>query len=236
MLMKGLQGERMRQAFRYFDKKQTGYIEPADFARIIRELARHKLSDSVLERLPTLCTITAGQKISYPEVRAFQNVRPDSLRLRSAVLRTGAQVLKEMEGVENIIRTACAKSKDGRINRADFLNTAAQSSRYNGFSPMEVSIIFHFAGATGGDGEKRLALRDFGQVRTRARVYASNAGSLMHDRTALGPEVGGAPQPRLRRPLDDDHARPRKGSLQLRPRWHRRRRWRDGGLPDRLGA
>jgi solute carrier family 25 (mitochondrial aspartate/glutamate transporter), member 12/13 len=75
MLMKGLQGERMRQAFQYFDKKQTGYIEPSDFARIIRELARHKLSDSVLERLPTLCTITAGQKISYPEVRAFQNVR-----------------------------------------------------------------------------------------------------------------------------------------------------------------
>lgn len=76
MLMKGLQGERMRQAFRYFDKKQTGYIQPADFARIIRELARHKLSDSVLERLPTLCTITKGQQISYPEVRAFQNVRP----------------------------------------------------------------------------------------------------------------------------------------------------------------
>jgi len=34
-LMKGLQGERLRQAFRYLDKDQDGYISPDQFKRII---------------------------------------------------------------------------------------------------------------------------------------------------------------------------------------------------------
>jgi Ca2+-binding EF-hand superfamily protein len=34
-VMKGLQGERLRQAFRYFDKDGDGYIMPEDFKRII---------------------------------------------------------------------------------------------------------------------------------------------------------------------------------------------------------
>jgi solute carrier family 25 aspartate/glutamate transporter 12/13 len=73
-MMKGLQGERLRQAFRYFDRDQTGYISPKEFQRIIIEIARHKLSDSVLDRLPTLCLLSAGQKISYSEVVAFLNI------------------------------------------------------------------------------------------------------------------------------------------------------------------
>ena len=34
-LMKGLQGERLRQAFRYFDENQEGVIRPDQFKRII---------------------------------------------------------------------------------------------------------------------------------------------------------------------------------------------------------
>ena len=34
-LMKGLQGERLRQAFRYLDKDQDGFIRPDEFKRII---------------------------------------------------------------------------------------------------------------------------------------------------------------------------------------------------------
>jgi solute carrier family 25 aspartate/glutamate transporter 12/13 len=33
--MKGLQGERLRQAFRYMDKDGDGYIKSDDFKRII---------------------------------------------------------------------------------------------------------------------------------------------------------------------------------------------------------
>lgn len=34
-LMKGLQGERLRQAFKYFDSNQDGFIRPDQFKRII---------------------------------------------------------------------------------------------------------------------------------------------------------------------------------------------------------
>lgn len=34
-LMKGLQGERLRQAFHYLDKDEDGFIRPEEFKRII---------------------------------------------------------------------------------------------------------------------------------------------------------------------------------------------------------
>ncbi|WRT64291.1 uncharacterized protein IL334_001222 [Kwoniella shivajii] len=81
-----------------------GYISPEEFQRIIVEIAGHKLSDSVLERLPTLCTMNPGRKISYSEVIAFHN---------------------KMDAVERIIEHAVRKSKDGRIDLSDFLDEAA---------------------------------------------------------------------------------------------------------------
>ncbi|TFK77439.1 mitochondrial inner membrane protein [Pluteus cervinus] len=144
-LMKGLQGERLRQAFRFLDKDQDGFIRPEEFKRIILEIAGHKLSDAIIDRLPTLCTLTPGQRISYSEVAAFYNV------------------IKDMDMVERMIREATAKTKDGRIDQADFLNYAASSSRYSLFTPMEAAIIFHFAGR-GETGSQRLALIDFAQL------------------------------------------------------------------------
>lgn len=73
-VVKGLPGERLRQAFHHFDTDKSGYIRPDEFARIIKELARHKLSTPLLARLTTLCTLSAGGKISYSEVIAFHNV------------------------------------------------------------------------------------------------------------------------------------------------------------------
>ncbi|KAL0576709.1 mitochondrial aspartate-glutamate transporter agc1 [Marasmius crinis-equi] len=143
-LMKGLQGERLRQAFRFLDEDQDGFIRPEQFKRIILEIAGHKLSDAIIDRLPTLCTLTPGQRISYSEVIAFHNV------------------VREMDMVERIIREATNKSKDGRISQSDFLDYAASSSRYSLFTPMEASIIFHFAGR--GNGSQRLALIDFAQL------------------------------------------------------------------------
>ncbi|OSD06211.1 mitochondrial carrier [Trametes coccinea BRFM310] len=143
-LMKGLQGERLRQAFKHMDKDQDGYIRPEQFKKIILEIAGHKLSDAVIERLPTLTTLSPGGRISYSEVVAFYNV------------------IREMDMVERIIREATAKSKDGRIDQSDFLNHCVSSTRYSLFTPMEASIIFHFAGR--GNPTQRLALVDFGQL------------------------------------------------------------------------
>nr|GAT57466.1 mitochondrial inner membrane protein [Mycena chlorophos] len=143
-LMKGLQGERIRQAFKYLDKDQDGFILPDQFKQIILEIAGHKLSDAVIQRLPTLCTLSPGQGITYSEVVAFHNV------------------IREMDMVERIIREATTKSKDGRIDQSDFLDHAASSSRYSLFTPMEASIVFHFASR--GVASQRLALIDFAQL------------------------------------------------------------------------
>ncbi|KAK0246426.1 mitochondrial inner membrane protein [Armillaria nabsnona] len=167
-LMKGLQGERLRQAFRYLDTDQDGFIRAEQFKQIILEIAGHKLSDAVIDRLPTLCTLTPGQRISYSEVIAFHNV------------------IREMDMVERIIREATAKSKDGRIDQSDFLNYSALNSRYSLFTPMEASIIFHFAGR--GSSNQRLALIDFAQLldprwkapREEVEAKAPHTGSFLN--------------------------------------------------------
>ncbi|KAF2264329.1 calcium-binding mitochondrial carrier protein-like protein Aralar1 [Lojkania enalia] len=143
-MLRGLQGERVRQAFLHFDRNKDGYIEPEDFQRIILETASHKLSDYLLENLPTLCNISAGSKISYANVRAFQNI------------------IQQMDMVELIIRNATNKSADGKITRTDFLNEAARISRFNLYTPMEADILFHFAGLDEPSG--RLGLKDFARV------------------------------------------------------------------------
>ena len=143
-MLRGLQGERIRQAFQLFDKDSDGYINPEDFARIIVETAKHKLSDHLLDHLHTLCNISIGNKISYANVRAFQNM------------------IKEMDLVELIIRRAVGKSTDGKITRSEFLNEAARVTRFSLFTPMEADILFHFASLDQPSG--RLGLTDFAKV------------------------------------------------------------------------
>ncbi|KAI4203166.1 MAG: hypothetical protein LQ350_002042 [Teloschistes chrysophthalmus] len=143
-MLRGLQGERIRQAFHIFDKDSDGYIDPEDFQRIILETAKHKLSDHLLDNLHTLCNISTGSKISYANVRAFQNV------------------IREMDLVDLIIRNATQKSEDGTITRTDFLNEAARITRFSLFTPMEADILFHFAGLDAPSG--RLSLSDFAKV------------------------------------------------------------------------
>lgn len=108
-----------------------------------------------------------------------------------------------MDMIERVIRDAVAKSKDGRIDQAEFLEYSQSSTRYSLFTPMEASIIFHFAGR--GNGSQRLALIDFGQlldprweppferivkpgVAGEARHWMSNVGEAMYN-FALGGQV-----------------------------------------------
>lgn len=154
-MLRGLQGERIRQSFLHFDKNDDGYIDPEDFQRIIQETASHKLSDHLLNNLPTLCNISPGSKISYANVRAFQNM------------------IREMDLVELVIRNAIGKSSDGKITRVDFLNEAARVTRFSLFTPMEADILFHFASLDQPSG--RLGLSDFARV-LDASWHAAAAG------------------------------------------------------------
>jgi solute carrier family 25 aspartate/glutamate transporter 12/13 len=115
-------------------------------------VAGHKLSDSVLERLPTLTTMNPGRKISYSEVLAFHNseriveraleilLMVQSSEVLLSLARSRSPLTRaEMDAVERIITHAVQKSKDGRIDVTDFMNEAASSMRYVTFTPMEVS-------------------------------------------------------------------------------------------------
>lgn len=167
-MLRGLQGERIRQAFQHFDKNGDGYIEPEDFSRIIQETASHKLSDHLLANLPTLCNISAGTKISYANVRAFQNV------------------IREMDLVELVIRNAVRKSSDGKITRTDFLNEAARVTRFSLFTPMEADILFHFASLDQPSG--RLGLGEFARVLDASWMSShtpyEHLGSVVVDKTS----------------------------------------------------
>ncbi|KAK4452466.1 calcium-binding mitochondrial carrier protein [Podospora aff. communis PSN243] len=165
-MLRGLQGERIRQAFLRFDKDGDGFIEPEDFERIIMETSKHKLSDHLLENLHTLCNISKGSKVSYANVRAFQNM------------------IKEMDLVELIIRRACAKSKDGKITKTEFLNQAAKITRFSLFTPMEADILFHFASLDEPSG--RLGLKDFSKVLDPSwRSREGDSPALVQSQSAL---------------------------------------------------
>jgi solute carrier family 25 aspartate/glutamate transporter 12/13 len=143
-LLKGLQGERLRQEFKHYDKEQTGYILPEDFKKIILDVAKHKLSDDVIDHLPTLCNLYGGDKIGFSSVVAFHNV------------------IRNIDVVELVIRKAIDASKDKKITKADFLNHAHEASRYTAFTPMEADVIFHFAGVN--DNSGTLGLQDFARI------------------------------------------------------------------------
>ncbi|KAI8342686.1 mitochondrial carrier domain-containing protein [Chlamydoabsidia padenii] len=147
-LLKGLQGERLRQEFKHYDQKQTGYISTEHFKRIILDVAQHKLSDLVIDHLPTLCNLYAtgsGTTISFSNMVAFHNV------------------IRNIDMVELVIRRAIAANQENAITKQDFLSQAAKTSRYSLFTPMEADIIFHFA-AVDSNGSGRLTLEDFEKI------------------------------------------------------------------------
>lgn len=90
-----------------------------------------------------------------------------------------------MDMVEKVVREACARSPDGKISPEDFSSHASRSMRYGTFSPMEVSIIFHYAGKGTGT---RLGLKDFAQLLDpkwgppkAAKKVESPSGSVLYE-------------------------------------------------------
>ncbi|CCJ30988.1 unnamed protein product, partial [Pneumocystis jirovecii] len=143
-MLKDLQEERINQAFMYYDKKNTGYIEPGEFFEIINKTYSHKLSDYLLKNLHTLCNIDDTSKISYANMRAFQNL------------------VQEMNMIKSIVRTLTLKSADGKITKNDFVKEVEKMDCSSFFTPMEIDILFHFAGLDNDTG--RLSYQDFMKV------------------------------------------------------------------------
>ncbi|KTW28473.1 hypothetical protein T552_01733 [Pneumocystis carinii B80] len=143
-MIKDLEEERIKQAFVYYDKENLGYIGKEEFSKIINKVLSHKLSDYLLKHLDTLCEDRInGEKISYANIRAFQNV------------------IRKAKMIEGIVRAAILKSSDSRITRIDFMREAEKMG-YCLFTPMEMDILFHFVGLDNDTG--RLSYQDFIKV------------------------------------------------------------------------
>jgi solute carrier family 25 aspartate/glutamate transporter 12/13 len=115
-MLRGLQGECIRQAFHLFDKDGDGFIESNDSQRIIAGTTKYKLSYHLLNNLHTLCNTSANSKSSYAIVRAFHNM------------------IREMDLGELIIQQAADKSEDGKITQTGFLNEATRIARFSLFT------------------------------------------------------------------------------------------------------
>lgn len=140
-MLSGLLGERVRQAFLYYDKRGTGYIQPEEFQEIIKKTASHKLSDHLLDSLPTMVNISNASKVSYATVRAFINI------------------LRNVDVVDAIAERATARSKTGKITKYDFMDEAARSTKFALFTPLEIDILFHFTSLNNKSGQ--LSIDDF---------------------------------------------------------------------------
>ncbi|ODQ65956.1 mitochondrial carrier [Nadsonia fulvescens var. elongata DSM 6958] len=156
-MVSGLMGERVRQAFLYYDTTKSGFIKPEQFGTIITKTAAHKLSDTLLGSLHTLCDVSNTSRVSYATVRAFLNI------------------LRQADMVDLIAQNATKQTKDGKISSADFIAEAARSTRFSLFTPLEIDILFHFASINADDADqkknqnvdnchRRLSLNDFRKV------------------------------------------------------------------------
>lgn len=143
-MMKDLEEERIRQAFLYYDRENLGYIGLEEFSKIINKLSWHKLSDYLLTHLHTLCNMVNGQKISYANIRAFQNV------------------IGKASVIERIVRAATLNSSDSKITKVDFMREAEKMGCSSLFTPMEMDILFHFVSLDNDTG--RLSYQDFIKV------------------------------------------------------------------------
>lgn len=82
--------------------------------------------------------------------------------------------MSQLDLIEHVVRVAVSGSADGRVNRDEFMNAAARSTRSALFTPLEVDVLFHFASLdnTSNDtstnaqstSSPRLALPDFLRV------------------------------------------------------------------------
>lgn len=179
-MLRGLQGERVRQAFGRLDRDGDGYITPAEFAYIIKRTHAHKLSDHLLENLETLCSVTAGTSISYSTVRAFQNI------------------VSNMDMVAQIVQSATTKSPTHAITRTEFANEASRLTSYTLFTPMEIEILFHFASLDNPSGN--LTVDDFARV-LDSTWRADDANLTLNS----GTKLSGPPESFLHQVLESLH-------------------------------
>lgn len=129
-MLSGLAGERVRQYFHAVDPQSKGFIAPKEFEEMVNSIARHKLGSTLLKNIHTVTERQSSESsmVSYATVRAFFNL------------------INRVEIVEYIARQA--SNEEGYFTREDFSDRAARTLKWGFFTPLEIDLLFHFAGST----------------------------------------------------------------------------------------
>lgn len=129
------------QAFRKFDKKNTGHILASNFKTILLQLKNHLLSPYLKENLADLIRETSIEthnqtQITYPFFIAF------------------ICLLNNMELVKKIYLEASDDQENRDISRGQFMRAAQQFSQV---TPLEVNLLFSLVKAFRDDGKITMA-------------------------------------------------------------------------------
>ncbi|ESO94306.1 hypothetical protein LOTGIDRAFT_232539 [Lottia gigantea] len=118
--------EHALQAFRSFDKKDTGYITPTDFEFIISNLKSHLLTPFVRENLVTIALGgETHRSISYAYFNAF------------------IYLLNNLELVKKIYLSATRRDEHKEITKEELLYQAQEFAQ---ITPLEIDILFQLVG------------------------------------------------------------------------------------------
>ena len=129
-MLNGFSLERAKQMFLHFDKSGSGFISISDFNKLVRSLGKHKLSTQFMDKVVDIMYHESCQdgKVNFATVNAFFNI------------------IRRSELIRQIARQ-CANS-EGYFSRHSFNLAAASILEWQLPSPLEIDLLFYFAGVT----------------------------------------------------------------------------------------
>lgn len=143
-LIRGVQAERLRQAFDYVDKTKNGRVNMEEFKRVMLNTAGHKLSSNVLDNLEQLLGLP--KSIPFVSVVAFSHI------------------IRDFMAIEKVVEQATKRNKDGMITKDEFLTYASEDARYSLFTPLEADMLFKLASGGGNADEVRVGFNDVAKL------------------------------------------------------------------------
>ena len=130
------------QAFWANRKKLNGYVSPAAFSNIMRQIRPYQLTEWTEEHLVALAQVfNKGHNVNYAFFEAFNNL------------------MKNMELVRRIYSSLSGNSYSYRCTKTEFMKAAERISQ---MTPLEVEILFAMADLNEADG--KLTMSDIERI------------------------------------------------------------------------
>ena len=134
-MLKSLSAERARQEFTHYDTEGRGLISTGAFLLIGKRVAKGKLPDHFIQRLPELGNLDQHHKglVSFAQFQAFLSF------------------IVHFPSYFRVAKHAREINSSRRISKAQFLSAAQPPATSIDISPLEVGLLFLWFGDDGGE-------------------------------------------------------------------------------------